>query len=405
MLIECGGTRFISVEDVDGVLRLVSTDNSNAAVPVQFAQVRIGGNTGNEVDPWKHTVNHIDISIVGETQMEVPLAYGRYYYIGDDNQRHYFDVTEDTNAVWTKTLDVTADDIKNGTLKAYTGYNTETRTGTEVNEAFYITGFSANAETDNDTAQVRIDGVFKVSMAEPFTQAETIDIPYGYSYYPPTQKGFPETTLNRRLAQKVTYVFTTTKDEVTNEPVYWTVGNKQYQLYNMQEQPLTISGEIKISAHFDYWDQANTCPPIVAFNTGFSIWTKDYYTDGGIYADWAHTDSEQTVSGMDFRLDGNRSNTIIDLDAIEITKYIVDESGRLIALQTQNGSTGLSSTFNVYQNPDGNSRTGTPNYNSVIGINPAESVQKGNGSMPADGQFSAGNPGLYQGYGNRTSYQ
>ena len=397
------GTRYIAVDETDGVLRLKGTDNVGEAASVSFAQVRVNPN-GREVDPWKHTVNHIDIAVEGAARVSVPLAYGKYYYV-KDGEEYWFDVTENTDAYWIQDVDIDTNDIKSGTLEAYTGYGTDDQ---EIaDQAFYITGYSANAETDNDIAQVRIDGVFKVSMADEFTQSD-----YGYG-------GFSETTLTKRLDEKVTYVFTTSNETVEEQQVYWTADDgNQYPLFNMHRDPLTVSGEISISAFFDYWDdgdgtwaddddpnvnKGNTCPPIRGQRGAVLLqnWQK-----GAIFNDDNHTFDAFNVSGMDFRLDGHRASSKIDLDAIEITKYIVDKSGNLIRLE--DGSA-LTSTFTIYRNPDGNKHDNALNYDDLRDINPADSVHKGNGSMPADEgteAFSAvtvsssefGGDNLYNGY-------
>lgn len=112
-------------------------------------------------------------------------------------------------------------------------------------------------------------------------------------------------------------------------------GEGKYPLYeDDSDTPMSLTAKVKLATTFNYWDEANECPPCVLMNPN---WTKAW-KDGCIIGN-SGTDS----SGMDFVLSSeNDGNTTIV--AIQITKYIIDEeTGNRIKL-----SVPLTNDFDIY---------------------------------------------------------
>lgn len=290
---------YIGVKEENGVLRLCGKADAENAVTVLFADAAyVSHPYWNE-----HAVNHIDISVVGTGSLDIPVAYGKYY---DENGNVVLEVNSfqklhlgEDQIVDGSQLAVTPDDMKRSSINAYLA------NGTNLDNAFYIDGYSANSAHEETSAQVRIEGSFKVANLPPVDIAR---------YY--TDPDYKADIHNSRLANQVYYSVTVTKpvtfwmqvpDE--NDP------SRMIQLYDENGEPLKVTADLAFSGNFSYWDKDNVCPPI----------HDEYYN---YKAEWERGGiPDHNISGMDFKLDGSAD---VNLYAIEITKLIVDENGNRI---------------------------------------------------------------------------
>ena len=151
------------VDEGNGNLRICGLASSSEAAEIILASVNSVPSTGYPDGPINHTVNHIDISIEGTTTIEAPLAYGNYYF--DANQNEFY---KTVSAAQPYTVEITQKvGIETADMKRATITATRADTGAVVNNAYYITGYSANAATEWSTPQVRIEGSFKVADMSP----------------------------------------------------------------------------------------------------------------------------------------------------------------------------------------------------------------------------------------------
>ena len=298
------GEYYIGVTEENGVLKLAGTQDSSHAVEILFASPT----EVLPVDSGNHTVSHIDISIEGTSEVDVPLAYGKYY---DADGNEILEVSSNKSITLTKEgIGISTDDMKKATIVAYT--KNASGQAVPLDNAFYITGYSANAATEYSTPQVRIEGSFKVA------NLPVTDQDWGHR-------------LNNKIYYSVTAVKTVTFDLIDPE-----LG----QLYDADGKKLTITIDVAFSASFDYWDNRNECPPVK--------WDPVSWPQGNIPGG----------SGMDFVLGGDAEQAGSNIVAIEITKLVVDENGNRINPST---STPVNNSFEIWQDADGNP-------NSVIGM-------------------------------------
>ena len=89
------GDNHMGVElDANGTpIHLKGQQSADNGVKIVFAKAESVPNSNAS----NHTVNHIDISISGKSDITVPLAYGTYYYMGQDGQMHEYTVTTDVS--------------------------------------------------------------------------------------------------------------------------------------------------------------------------------------------------------------------------------------------------------------------------------------------------------------------
>lgn len=277
------------VMDADGKLRLVGGVSKSEAATVRLA-------TANEVlktHYLNHTVNHIDVSIEGEAAVDVPLAYGTYY---DANGNEIKTVSSPESLhLDSGVVGITMDDMKRAIITAYT--MDEDGTTHELDNAFTVSGYSANESTAYSTQQVRIEGDFRVANIDPVTK----------SHYDRNKSQ----VYRDRLAHKIYYKVTAYKTITFN-----LVDPELGQLYDEFGNPLKVSVDVAFSASFNYWDRANECPPLQ--------WDGDWQK-GGI--------PDHNLSGMDFVLGGN-SDGDAESRAVEIIKIIEDENGSPIEMKT-----------------------------------------------------------------------
>ncbi len=133
------------VKDASG-LRIAGLKNADQAAEIYFVEMTDTAalvNAQNLVNDSSHTVNHIDISIVGHAAFSVPLAYGTYYYKDKNGQVQTLVVNRENPLTIDVAQDVPIDrdDVKRANITAYTlGSNGEHITKDNV---FYITGYLA----------------------------------------------------------------------------------------------------------------------------------------------------------------------------------------------------------------------------------------------------------------------
>ena len=325
---------YIGVVREGGVLKLKGKVRENEAATVFFADaVNV-----KSVDWKNHTVNHIDISISGTAAVDVPLAYGRYY---DASHNVVMEVSDfqkihlgEAQVVDSSQLVITPDDMKRSSINAYLA------NGETLNDAFYVSGYSANPAHEESSAQVRIEGSFQVA-----NLGNTDYAPVDKNRYK-TDNGYKNAVHEARLQNRVYYSVTVIK------PITFRLemqdpedSTKTIQLYDADGTPLTITADVAFSASFDYWDERNECPPIHDSQYGYN----DQWQTGGI--------PDHNMSGMDFKL-GADTETTAKVYAVEITKIVVDENGNRI--RTDDAGT---NKFYIYKNSDGVS---TRNYEEAL---------------------------------------
>lgn len=303
-----------------------------------------------------HAVNHIDISISGAAQVKIPLAYGKYY---DAEGNEILNVIDNTKVTLTEDqvfwpegstvnpLEITPEDMKRATIIA------RDKDGNELDDAFYITGFSQNAVTAYSTSQVRIDGKFLVSDLRNHTDAEIRrlnDSRYyggfnGYQFWWPDQ-AYVNRVNQARKDNVIDYTVTVIK------PVtYYLVkpDDPTQYLYDADGELMKVTVDVAFSGSFNYWDygktaknSGNECPPIQ---------NNQAWRDGDI--------PNHDMSGMDFKLIGDAENPNSPLVAIEITKVIMDEQGNRIDVKIPS-----TSVFDIYE-----SKTADRNAVQYINVN------------------------------------
>lgn len=330
-----GGNYLGVVTDADGALRLAGQQSSNNAAEFVFASP-----TEVKSVSWaNHTVNHIDISIAGTANVSIPLAYGKYYGSTEgDKEDPILTVTDnmkielsEAQMVDRDQLRITAEDMKRATITAARADN-----GQQIDDAFYITGYSGNVANGTSNDQVRIEGSFLVA-----------DL-----------RGTEYEHVNNQNTQGVTQA---RKDNIVEYTVtvvkpltYYLIDPELGQLYDADGHPITITVDVAFSASFNYWDSENECPAVHGVVQGFS---ENDWRNGGI--------EPSNISGMDFVLGGNADNPDSPLTALEITKVIMDENGNRIELKEP-----VTNYFDIYENKNATNAQ----KNGVAGLHVVDSL-------------------------------
>ena len=307
----------------------------------------------NNTDPYglnmaaNHQVNHIDISVVDTVTAKFPLAYGPYY---DENGELLFTVTEPYDLYVTQSLDVTQATIRDAKIKAYD------KSGHELNNAFIITGYSSNpADQNENTTQVRIEGVFKISTIAP-TDADN-----------PNGKADVNTA---RINNPVSYSLTAEQRDIE----FRLETSDKKQIYDSQGKPLVVSADVFLSKdNIKYFDFTNNTCPILHDGTENENTNESKWKNGVIL--------RTGTSGMDYKLVGP-ANIRMEYEpvvAINVSNDIRDSQGNIIKLKPATQLDPIK--FNVKENtenPDPESVKGknvgsyqnfeaeTSNYNSNI---------------------------------------
>jgi len=320
------GYSFITVDPENkkliGALTPYDDDQLKAINTTHFYLADVDDSIGdieNDDLPKNHMVNHIDISVSDVVTPTIPLAYGTYY---DENGNVLLTIDKNSpeelkNTKVTKEVKIKQEYLR--TAKIETTCN-----GSPIDDVFCITGYSANAPSGNTGVQVRIEGRFKVADLPAYSSSN----PDGYS---------------ERLDHQIRYKITAVQPHEVF--TYTDPRNPDQILYDKNGNPVTVSGDVEISAEFGYWDYdetgakpSNECPPIQ------KSWNEEDFNK------WRNGAILYTgTSGMDFRLTGE-SKVTIDPVAVEINKDIVDTNGNPIIPNTDIDDL----SFNIYENAGGN---------------------------------------------------
>ena len=314
-----------------GTYRIAGGDGEGTPAEVYFAKVH---NPDLQIGEPYHTVNHIDISVEAVAAVNVPLAYGTYYYVENGQVRTLVVSNENhvTLPLSNNKVEVTKDDIKQAQIIAYT--KDADGNQTILDDAYVINGYSANTENGASTDQVRIGGIFKVANLPPVANGQS--------------GNNSQAIRSQRLANRIYYTVSTTKD-IELPMVY-----NQHQLYSSEADALAslqsgydvtkdpnaqkVRSTITLAASFDYWDPRNECPAIRMMGDQ----TTRNWRQGYIYSTTGD-DLNNANSGMDFALgiSGESSTSTV---AISIIKYLVDASGHVITPNRE-----LQHVFHIYR--------------------------------------------------------
>ncbi len=312
------------------------TDPSQAA-ELSFATVdQISTDSAAGEMARNHIVDHIDIGIDATAALYVPLLPVTYY--DANHQPISEEIIQNYQMLRVEQkVEITEQDIKDASLTAFTK-NGKARVNKD--EAFYITGYTCNEVVPNAPRQVRIEGHFRTSAADP--------LPNNQDPYEPDQW-----YLNQRLAQKIYYTVTVTKRVTFNLVIDMNPeGTPDDQkdpsliipLYNAKGERLTTTAMVDLSASFNYWDSNNSCP---ALFEGFDVTNQRWqpYWDGNAnrwWKGWLDENGHETGiiprkasgnSGMDFLLSGQTEGV-----AVVITKLDVDEYGHRLSLKSNSSN-------------------------------------------------------------------
>ncbi len=317
-------------QDADGTLRLCGNCDSGNAAEFYFAEPQSVPN----VSIMNHTVNHIDISVKGQAGIKVPLAYGRYKLelLDEEGQQtgtfrddplevsRQNEVTIEVENV----VDITQDDLRQADISTYTINNGSRQ---DIDNVYVVTGYSQNAEVSNDTAQIRLEGSFKVTDLPPVSQWQQNS----------------DATCAARLEHPIYYDVSVTKP-VRFRLIYTDPEtNLKYVIYRDDETPFDVDVDVTLSSSFHFWDPANTCPGCVAIHDR-NDWLRGVIPDNGW---WNQQTGLDGGPGMDFRLGAPMDDTRHDIVAVEITKYVQGDDGTTI--RTLNLAEGTDCLINVYQ--------------------------------------------------------
>ncbi len=325
-----GEGTYLGVKETNGKLKITGKNDQSEAAEILFATI------GSVPEPYGtgNTVNHIDISVQGTVDINIPLAYGTYYYYDDDHQIQTLTVSAD-HPVISKAYQVPVAIKKEDMMKAdITAYKKdENGNETELDNMFYVTGYSANGAEgvgQDEADQVRIEGSFKVSYTDvpgvngnETSRQARMSTPVYYTVSAPKEVDVP-----------LKYSYTDEQDRQHSYPLY------AYNPEETGEDPLTTKTTVTLSASFNYWDfENNECP--AAVNSLGGNWRAGDIPDG------LDSDKYHSGSGMDFKLGGS-STAQAKVYAVEITKIVVDENGNRI--KSDNAGT---NTFHLYRKGPG----------------------------------------------------
>ena len=331
------------------------------------------------VGPKYHTVDHIDISVEARAGVNIPLAYGTYYYVEGGVVKTLVASGQNpvTLSLSKDNVEVDRDDLKKGTITAYTKDNY----GNHIpkDNAFYIISYSANSETSANTNQIRIGGAFKVADLPAVAANSSIDQNNDLSA---ADDGIGE----QRLKHRIYYTVSTTKEvefnmEYNGHQLYTSAEDARASMvvgYDVEndDNALKVNPTITLSASFDYWDLRNECPGIHDVNIKFTQnWLK-----GGILSNDDEDGVPSQNSGMDFAL-GTAEQSEATIKAIEITKFIVDKNNVRIHPQSD-----VQTQFYVY----------TKKFTKDDNPNPIDAVK--NLDVDAYDQADARNANVNSGY-------
>ena len=246
------GQKYIGVSE-EGGLHIIGQQNLSNAAEIYFATLAVSTPVDNSTHD-NHMVDHIDISVDGESKIKVPLAFGNYY---DENGNIIFTSTKSNHILEMQPeVSITSDDMRKATITA-----TDKHTGEVLPNVFYVTGYSQNQkDNENDPDQMRIEGSFKVS---------NIPDAAGADNDPDVRQA--------RLDHPILYTVSVTKD-IRVEVKY-----EGQQLYDADGRAMVYNVPVSLSGSFDYWDHRNECPPLhYGYNAGWDFDPNTGWLDGKI---------------------------------------------------------------------------------------------------------------------------
>ncbi len=312
--------KYIGVVEELGKLKITGNNSSTNAAEIYLAEPR------GSISAYgtSNAVNHIDISVKGSVNLDLPLAYGTYYDENGNeiviNAQHPY-----TQKVEGLSIPIKQEDMMRAEITAYKVVN---GTNVPLDNMFYITGYSDNGAPEGAADQVRIEGFFKVA----YTDVAGVNR--------------DATSRAARLASQVYYTVSTPK-KVTVELEYKD-SSGIHKLYDKKPseggQKIEVSTLVTLSASFSYWDPKNECPGamwnIDSQNVGDdhgTVWSLGDIPDG-----FANDNEHVSGSGMDFKLGDKGDGSTI---AVEIVKTVVDEEGNTIHVGSE-----PKYSFDIYYN-------------------------------------------------------
>lgn len=326
------GSNYIGVvENSDGTLQITGRNDAAGAAEVYLAKAV----DANPSTIRNNAVNHIDISVDGTASITVPLAYGTYRLaivndegeiIGYRAQDLVVEKGNEVDATSEVIVPITTQDIKTGEFSAFTLYKGSKE---PLHDAFYMTGYTENAVGSNETAQVRIEGSFKVSDVDPVPLGEDLN---------------SQRICDERLEKKIYYTLSVTKDvDFTLTYVDEDDPAKPTYVVIKDNAPFTVNVPTTLTNTFSYWDPENECPGIDVAEGGRGAWSR-----GEIHENTNWYSGADARPGMDFRLDAPNGDTKHEIVAIEVMKYVQGDYGTEIRTLSLNESTEC--LVNIYQN-------------------------------------------------------
>ncbi len=320
------GSYYLGVEEDENGLRISGNKNASDAVEVLFASVE--DVTVPSHYARNHAVTHLDVSVHGNAQLDYPLPRGTYY---DENGNVLYTIGRDNPKSITikEAVPITKEDIKNADIIA------TDKNGNEINNAFYITGYTGN-QGDNDPnmpTQIRIEGSFLVASNVTTAYPTEWTGDEGEYWGILRDNATHQAIRTERKDGEITYTVTTTK------MVTFTLTDGDQILYDAEHQPITVEVPVTMTGSCSYWSKKNSCPGI-DYALGGGRAENGAWDSGCIVADGDASNS----SGIDFTLGGSTKQAENAYPSVDITKYIVDEEGTLLAT-----TEAFQNSFTVYQ--------------------------------------------------------
>ena len=359
--------RYLGVgQNSDGVLSIRGRCAQNDAATVYLAKAELI----KPVNVLNHTVNHIDISVDGKADIKVPLDFGDYGLATIDNLENLNNAdlkNHITNSGRTlhvnpdneitleveRIIPITDDDLKKAGVSAYTDWN---GTKTYRDDVFNVIGYSRNAPTNSDTAQVRLEGSFKVSDLDPLPENYTEE-EANRNEYQNTGKMIRQV----RLERPIYYSISITKPVTFTMTYYDEQTNQTYVVLDANGDPIRKTVDMTLARTFSYWDKDNACPALTLYNEDkwWHMSSKDRWALGEMSSnsEWnqkVYDDSHGETAldggpGMDFRLTAEAMDETKNVVSIKVTKYVQGIYGDndVRTLELLNGTT---CDVDVYQN-------------------------------------------------------
>jgi len=397
---------YIGIKDTNGKLTITGQCSADEAAEIYFVQIK--QETAMSYSSRHHTVNHIDISIDGHVEIEAPLAYGTYYYKDGSGTVQTLVVSKQNPVTveMSKDIKIDKEDVMRANISAYTIDSNGTHH--TMDNAFYVSGFSGNAQNDISSNQTRIEGSFKVAdlpdvqywtdtngvnhyWIDGFTdnnnETTTFDDGdhknrlWGYDNGDDSNRQQIDSINAQRLKHPIYYSVSTTKEvefvlKYGDYKLYETAENAALDDPQNDDQDGVMKGvtTVTLGNSFNYWDLRNECPPLsYGFeNNQYNGTNRRNWMRGALVMVGDNNPGADDGSGMDFKL-GTVDKKKYGILAVEITKYIVDTSGNVISPKQS-----INNVFHVY-------RMGNPSEATVNALADKDVNKYENGAVSYDG--------------------